>query len=121
MVQRLSSSRIIGDIEFIINRPSAALGQRKWAAKGAECSIDRHSFTGEVYSFHVEVLQIRLPATGRPSWKFIIVSEFWQSDGERIHSTKWLKILLGKPNEVLKWIRTNRGAMLPAASDDSRS
>jgi hypothetical protein len=109
-VQRLSSSRIISDIEFIINRPSAALGQRKWAAKGAECSIDRHIFTGEVYSFHVEVLQIRLPVTGRPSWKLLIINEFWQgNDGERIHSTKWLKLLHGSKAEVLKWIRTNRG------------
>jgi hypothetical protein len=119
-VQQLSSTRIISDIEFIINRPRPGLGQRKWAAKGAECSIDRHSFTGDVYSFHVEILQIRLPATGRPSWKLVIVSEFWHgSDGERIHSAKWLKLLLGKPTEVLKWIRTNRDAA--AASEESRS
>jgi hypothetical protein len=118
-VQRLSSTRIIGDIEFIIRKPGSALGERKWSAKGAECSIGRHSFTGEAYSFHMEVLQIRLPAAGRSGWKLIIVSEFWQGDdGERIHSAKWLKILLGEPAEVLKWIRANRGAMAPAGRDD---
>lgn len=114
-MQRLSSARIISDIEFIIHKPGSALGQHKWAANGVACSIDRHSFTGEVYSFHVEVLQIQLSATDRPNWKLIIVSEFWHgSDGKPIHSAKWLKILLGKPAEVLKWIRANRGAMLPA-------
>jgi hypothetical protein len=40
---RLSRTRVIGDIEFIINSPGAALGQRKWTAKGAECSVDRHT------------------------------------------------------------------------------
>ncbi len=118
-MQRLSSSRIISDIEFIINRPGPALGQRRWAAKGAECSIDRHSFTNELYSFHVDILQIRLPATGCASWKLLIVREFWQgSDGESIHSTKWLKLLLGKPTDVLKWISANRGAILPVVGND---
>ncbi len=118
-MQRLSSSRIISDIDFIINRPGPAQGQRRWAAKGAECSIDRHSFTGELYSFHVDILQIRLPATGCASWKLLIVREFWQgSDGESIHSTKWLKLLLGKPTDVLKWIKTNRGTILPVVGND---
>ena len=67
-MQRLSSSRI-SDIEFIINRPGPALAQRKWVAKGAECSIDRHSFAGEVYSFHVDILQIQQPATESTRWK----------------------------------------------------
>jgi hypothetical protein len=43
---RLSRARVIGDIEFLINSPGAALGQRKWTAKGTECSIDRHHIPG---------------------------------------------------------------------------
>jgi hypothetical protein len=65
-VLRLSRLRVISDIEFIINSPSPALGQRKWTSKGAECSVDRHSFAGEVYSFHVDILQVHLAATGSP-------------------------------------------------------
>jgi len=58
-VLKLSRSQVIGDIELIINRPGPALGQRNWTSKGTECSIDRHSFMGELYSFHVDILQIR--------------------------------------------------------------
>jgi len=113
-VLKLSRSRVISDIELIINRPAPARGQRTWTSKGAECSIDKHSFAGEVYSFHVDILQIRLATTGRSGWKLLLVREFWQSgDGESIHSTKWLKLLLGKPADVLKWIGTNRAAILP--------
>ncbi len=108
---RLSRSRVISDIEFIINSPGPPRGQRKWTSKGAECSVDRHSFSGNVYSFHIDILQIRSTAAGRSNWKLHIVSEFWQDgDGESTHSTKWLKLLLGKPNDVLKWISANRGA-----------
>jgi hypothetical protein len=66
-VLRLSRSRVISDIEFIINNPGPALGQWKWTSKGAECSVDRHSFAGELYSFHVDILQVRVPATGAPT------------------------------------------------------
>ena len=119
---RLSRSRVISDIEFIINSPGPALGQRKWTSKGAECSVDRHSFAGEVYSFHVDILQVRLAATGSPKWKLLIIGEFWQgSDGESIHSTKWLKLLYGKPNDVLKWISANRASMSPSTSNSVKS
>lgn len=115
---RLSRSRVISDLEFIVNNPGTALGQRRWTSKGAECSVDRHSFAGEDYSFHVDILQIRIPSTGRPSWKLLIVSEFWQGgNGGSLHSTKWLKLLHGKPGDVLKWISTNRGAMVRSAGD----
>ena len=106
---RLSRARVIGDIEFIINSPGPALGQRKWAAKGAECSVDRHSYSGELYGFHADVLHVRMPATGRLAWELVIVSEFWRhGGGETLHSVKWLKLISGKPADVLKWISANR-------------
>ena len=75
---RLSRARIIGDIEFMIKSPGPALGQRKWTAKGAECSIDRHTYSGELYGFHADVLHIRMPATGRLAWELVLIGEFWR-------------------------------------------
>jgi hypothetical protein len=121
-VLRLSRSRVISDIEFIINNPGPALGQRKWISKGTECSVDRHSFIGDIYSFHVNILQVRLPAVGSPKWNLLIIGEFWQSgEGESIHSTKWLKLLHGKPGDVLKWISMNRALVSPSMSDSVTS
>jgi hypothetical protein len=106
---KLSRARVIADIEFLINSPDPAGGQRKWTAKGAECSIDRHSYAGEAYGFHADVLHIRTPVTGRLNWEVVLVSEIWRrGDDETIHSTKWLKLMSGKPTDVLKWISANR-------------
>jgi hypothetical protein len=59
---------------------------------------------------------------GAPKCKLLIVGEFWQGDdGESIHSTKWLKLLRGKPGDVLKWIGANRATMLPSARDEAKS
>lgn len=42
-----------------------------------------------------------------------ILMEFWRrGDRETLHSIKWLKLLSGKPTDVLKWIRTNSDATL---------
>jgi hypothetical protein len=121
-VLRLSRSRVICDIEFIIKNQGPAVGKRRWTSKGAECSVDRHNFAGEVYSFHVDILQVRLPATGAPKWKLLIVGEFWQGgDGESIHSTKWIKLLHGKPGDVLKWISANRVTVVPSAGEEVKS
>lgn len=110
---RLSRARVIGDIEFMINNPGPALGQRTWTAKGAECSVDRHTYSGELYGFHADVLHIRMPATGRLAWDLILVTEFWRhGDRETLHSVKWLNVLSGKPTDVLKWIRANVDAAL---------
>jgi hypothetical protein len=77
---------------------------------------------GEVYSFHVNILQVRLPTAGSPKWKLLIIGEFWQSgEGESIHSTKWLKLLHGKPGDVLKWISANRASVSPSTSDSVKS
>ncbi len=115
---RLSRARNINDIETIINNPGPALGQRKWIAKGAECVVDRHSYLGGAYSFHADILQIRMPATGHAKWKLLIVTEFWQGDdGETIHSPKWLKLLLGKPTDVLKWIKEHRDDVLAVVAN----
>jgi hypothetical protein len=109
---RLSRARVLSDIDLMVNSPGPALGQRKWTAKGAECSLDRHSYAGEVYGFHAEVLHIRMPTTGRLAWELLIVTEFWRrGDGESVHSTKWLKLLSGKPTDVLKWISAHRDRM----------
>ncbi|WP_298357020.1 hypothetical protein [Rhodoblastus sp.] len=105
---RLSRARVIGDIERIVNEACPARGLHRWMAKGAECTVERHSFSGSGYGFQSEILRVRYPAT-HPNWEVLQVSEFWRrGDGEAIHSTKWLKLLSGKNNDVLKWIAGSR-------------
>jgi hypothetical protein len=101
---RLSRARVIGDIETIVNKACPARGIHRWTAKGADCNIERHSFSGAGYGFQSEILRLRHKA-----FEVLLVSEFWRrGDGEAIHSTKWLKLLSGKNNDVLKWIAGSR-------------
>ncbi len=107
---RLSRAAVLTEIDIMINNPGPALGQRRWTVKGVACAIDRHSYQGDAYGFHAEILHVRMPATGRLAWELLIVTEFWRrGDDTTMHSTKWLKLLAGKQTDVLKWISTYRG------------
>ena len=106
---RLSRAKVINDLELIISRPGPARGQRKWMARGADCSLEKHSYAGDAYSSHIDILRIRIHATPRTVVELLLVSEFWQDgDGHTIHATKWLKQVTGKPKDVYNWISANR-------------
>ncbi len=113
-MRRFSRARVINDIEGIVRTPGAGLGKHKWEARGVECILDRHSYYGEMYSFDVEVLHLRLRVATRVKWQLYLVGEFWRNEaGETVRMTKWLKLTAGKRADVMRWIVENREPALP--------
>jgi hypothetical protein len=78
-MKRVSNSRNIGDIEFVIETLSVGDGKRSWTAHGVECTRDRHRFSGQAYDFTIEALELRMVRSGRISWRVLIVTEWWRS------------------------------------------
>lgn len=56
---RLSRSKAISEIEFIVDRPIAGIGPLRWEKNGAECTAERYGYRGEFYSFDVEIMRVR--------------------------------------------------------------
>jgi hypothetical protein len=108
-MRRLSRASVINDIERIVKRPASGLGKHKWDASGVECVLDRHSYYGEMYSFDVDVLHLRLKMATRVKWQLYLVTEFWRNEAcETVRMTKWLKQTAGKPADVMRWVTENR-------------
>lgn len=83
--------------------------------RGAECPSERHSFSGDVYSFHVNVLQLTMAAKGRVQWKIALVTEYWYfGDGIEPRSNRWIKLLSGTEQDVKKWVVARREERLAA-------
>jgi hypothetical protein len=102
---RLSRTRVIQDLERLVEDSIGHVGRHQWSARGVECRRERHSFSAPAYSFDLQVLSLSAKGRDGPSWELVIITEFWRSaDGDSIHSPKWLKLIRGKPNDVLKWI-----------------
>jgi len=112
-MRRLSRASVINDIECIVKKPAIGLGKHKWESSGVECVLDRHSYYGEMYSFDVEVLHLRLKVASHLKWQLYLVTDFWRNEaGETVRMTKWLKLTAGKRADVMKWIIENREGAL---------
>jgi hypothetical protein len=108
---RVGNARTIADIEFVVDAPSLGSEKNSWQSHGVECSRDRHRFSGQTYSFSLEVLHLRLIGTARSRWHVVIVSELWRFEGAKAESrgTKSLKVIQGKGADVVAWMRRCRG------------
>ena len=108
---RLSRARVIQDLELLIDNSIGHIGRHEWSARGVDCRRERHSHSAPAYSFDLDVLNLRAKGGAGGGWELFIVTEFWRSgQGASMHSPKWLKLVRGKPNDVLKWIAAHRDA-----------
>jgi hypothetical protein len=107
-MKRVGNSRAISDLEFVLEAPSIGDTRRAWTSHGAACVRDRHRFSGPSYEFTIEVVHVQLVKSGRTSWHVMIVTEWWRDAETDIRSTKWLKVLRGKPSDISGWVRRCR-------------
>ncbi|WP_247773791.1 hypothetical protein [Bradyrhizobium sp. 192] len=93
-----------------------------WTSHGVTCSIDRHRFSGQAYAFVFEVLDLRLEAPSRQRWHVVIINELWRFRDAKAESrgSKSLRVLQGKPNDVLSWMRRCRDSKLSGKEGLSR-
>jgi hypothetical protein len=106
---RLSRALVIQDLERLVEHSIGHIGRHEWSARGVECRRDHHSYSAPTYSFDLDVLNLRVKGDAGCAWEMFIVTEFWRSaQGATMHSPKWLKLVRGKPKDVLKWIAMHR-------------
>jgi hypothetical protein len=116
---RLSRALVIQQLERLVDDSVGRIGRHEWSARGVDCRRERHSHSAPAYSFDLDILILRAKGGAAGGWELFIVTEFWRSgQGTLMHSPKWLKLVRGKPNDVLKWIKLQRDS---AAVDNPRS
>jgi hypothetical protein len=106
---RISNARAIADIEYVIDSPSQASDATTWISCDVSCRRDRHRYSGQDYAFVLEVLHLE-HTQPRKSWHVVIVSELWRFKGMKNEPrwTKSLRVIMGKPGDVLAWMRHSR-------------
>jgi hypothetical protein len=115
---RLGNARTIADIGYVIDGPSIGSDIIKWNVFEVDCSINRHRFTGDSYSFAFEVLHVSHRSRTKLTWQIAIISESWQFKKVRgmPRTTKSLKLIAGRSSDVLGWLRRSRDIKLSTAS-----
>ena len=106
---RLSRALVIEELERLIDDSIGRIGRHEWSFRGVDCRRERHSHSAPAYSFDLDILNVRAKGGRDGRWELFIISEFWRSaDGTSMHSPKWLKLVAGKPADVLHWIKIHR-------------
>jgi hypothetical protein len=84
----------------------------RWTIAGVEWHRDRHTHTGQEYSYTVEVH--RLFASGPKSWALLYVIETWWygSETSETRRASWGKVMKGKRSDVFAWFRAQEKAVL---------
>ncbi len=102
---RLSRALVIQEIELLIDHSVGHIGRHEWSVRGVDCRRERHSYSAPAYSFDLDILNVRAKGGAEGRWELFIIGEFWRSaDRASMHSPKWLKLVAGKPTDVLKWL-----------------
>jgi len=111
---RIGNARTIADIEYVVEPPGAGGDATTWTCHGVRCSIDRHRYAGRAYAFTFEILDIRLEGSSKRGWHVVIISELWRFRDAKVDSrgSKTLRVLQGKPADVLGWMRRCRDEKL---------
>ena len=122
---RLSRADVIHDLALLIDDTASRIGQHEWSIRGVDCRRERHSHSAAAYSFDLDVLNLRARGGEQGAWELFIVTEYWRSGrGMSLHNPKWLKLVQGKPTDVLRWIKLHRAEALDkfrAASTKSQA
>ena len=105
---RLSRALVIQQLELLVDDSIGHTGRHEWSARGLDCRRERHSYSASAYSFDLDILNLRAKGGTDGRWELFIITEFWRSaDGSIMHSPKWLKLVAGKPPDVLQWINNH--------------
>ncbi|QND71145.1 hypothetical protein [Tardiphaga robiniae] len=116
---RIGNSRTISDIEYVIEPPSVGSNVTAWVAHGVKCARDQYRFSGQSYSFSLEVVDLRQEAPARQRWHVVIIGEVWRFAGAKSDSrgTRSLRVIDGKASDILSWMRRCREQKLVTTTE----
>lgn len=83
------------------------LGKDRWQVEDVSWTKERHAYWGENYSLQLEVHRLERKSGGKVDWQIMVVTErWWGADRENgIRDTSWCKLITGRADRVLSWLR----------------
>ena len=89
-----------------------------WEIDGVTWTKERHAYWGNEYSVQVEVHRLERKTGMKVDWRIMVVIErWWGPDREKdIRSTSWCKLIIGRADRVLSWLRKQETPRIPPAA-----
>jgi hypothetical protein len=84
-------------------------GHRKdaWLIDGVQWVKERNTHWSEHYSVSMEIHRLAYQNGTKTDWQLMVVIEqWWGPDRDKaIRYTSWLKVIAGKSDQILKWMK----------------
>ena len=112
----MGNAKMIAEIETLVGNHRATPEPLQWTVAEVECQRERHRYSNPKYAWTIDVLTIRRRRSGH-SFELMLTAEFWRAGAVDLKSTKWLKILSGRPAEVTAWLAIARDAASKGMGD----
>jgi hypothetical protein len=78
-----------------------------WEVDGVSWTKERHAYWGTTYSVQLEVHRLERKNGAKLDWHILVVIERWWGPDRKkcLRDTSWSKLIGGRPERVLGWLR----------------
>ena len=115
-MRTLASPSFFRSFDLLTGIHNSGFKRARWTMLGVACERERHSFTGTMHGFSVEIVTLDHP--GKRGWSLLVVKEYWWfgSEGKDMRSTRWARPLSGRNGDIMAWFREQSVALDRAAA-----
>jgi hypothetical protein len=92
--------------------------QDRWTVDGVDWIKERHAYWGDQYSVQLEVHRLVYRRNNKLEWQLLVVIERWWGPDRQagIRNTSWCKLICGKADGVLAWLRKQQTQRTPSVA-----
>ncbi|MFY9641663.1 MAG: hypothetical protein WCD20_13330 [Rhodomicrobium sp.] len=97
--------------DLLLSSANPGMKLSRWTMDGVECDHVRHSFSGPMHGFVIEIFTLTHP--GKRGWSLMVVKEFWYAgkDHDTGRMPHWAKLTGGDRANVLSWFRKQEASI----------
>jgi hypothetical protein len=119
-MRTLASPSFFRSFDLLTGIHNSGFKRARWTMNGVACERERHSFSGAMHGFAVEIVTLVHP--GKRGWTLMIVKEYWWlgSEGKDMRTTRWARPLQGRKADIVAWFREQSAALDRSAADSER-
>ena len=91
--------------DLMLSTHNPDLKRAHWILNGVECARERHSYTGKMNGFVVEVFTFS--RTGKRGWTLMVVKEYWWvgEESKALKTMRWARPTGGRRSDIIAWFR----------------
>lgn len=97
--------------DLLLSTTNPGLKRSRWAHDQVEFARDRHSYSGPLHGFTIDI--VTMTRLGRRGWSLMVTKEYWWAgpDNKAFKNLRWARPVSGQRTDMLTWMRSQEAAL----------